>query len=115
MSPSANRARKAKPRTARQRSALGALVIAVAGAVLPGTAYLLAGRIRLGLVVTGLSISLLGGSAYAGLARRDDVIKWAPDPGLLLWVILGLALVAIAWIAVVISSYRCRCRNRRPR
>jgi LCP family protein required for cell wall assembly len=74
--------------------------------MLPGTAYLLAGRIRLGLVVTGLSVSLLGGTAYVGLTRRDDVIKWALDPGLLLWVVVGLALVAIAWTAVVISSYK---------
>jgi LCP family protein required for cell wall assembly len=57
-------------------------------------------------VVTGITIALLGGAAYLGLARRDDVIKWALDPNLLLWMIAGLALVALGWVAVVVSSYK---------
>lgn len=76
------------------------------GTVLPGTGYLLAGRTRLGLVVTGISITLLTGAGYVGLARRDDVIRLAVDPDLLLAAIGVLVLLALGWIAVVVSSYR---------
>ena len=90
----------------RQRSALGALVIAVLGAVVPGTAYLVAGRRKLGSVVTVMTIALLGAAGYVGVARRDDVIKWAVDPDLLLWMIGGLAVVALLWVATIVTSYR---------
>jgi LCP family protein required for cell wall assembly len=106
MSPNASRARRARPRSTRQRSAFGALLLAVLGAAVPGTAYLVAGRTRLGVLVTGITVSALGGAAYLGLARRDDVIAWALDPNLLLWMIAGLGLVALGWVAIVVSSYK---------
>jgi ribosomal protein S18 acetylase RimI-like enzyme len=43
---------------------LVALVIAVVGVLLPGTAYLVARRPRLGTVVTVLSLALYGAAAY---------------------------------------------------
>ena len=97
------RARKAKPR---QRSALAALAVAVLGALLPGTAYLVARRIRLGTLLTTLSIALYGGAAYVGLRRRDDLITWALDPGLLLWMIAGLGALALVWVVVLVTSYK---------
>ena len=56
--------------------------------------------------VTGITVALLGAAAYVGLTRRDDVIKWALDPTLLLWIIAGLAAVAILWVTVVVTSYK---------
>jgi len=100
---SPGRARRAKPR---QRSAFGALAFAVLGALLPGTAYLAARRIRLGAFVTTLSIALYGGAAYVGLRRRNDAISWALDPGLLLWMVVGLGAIAVAWVVVLVTSYK---------
>ncbi|HET6989607.1 MAG TPA: LCP family protein [Kribbella sp.] len=100
---SPGRARRAKPR---QRSALSALAVAILGALLPGTAYLAAHRTRLGAAVTTLSIGLYGGAAYVGLRRRDDVITWALDPGLLLWMVVGLGAIAVAWVLVLVTSYK---------
>ncbi|MFD3404413.1 LCP family protein [Kribbella sp. NPDC058693] len=98
-----SRARRARPR---RRSAFVALVIAVVGILLPGTAYLVARRPRLGSVVTFLSLTLYGAAAYVGLRKRDAVISWALNPGLLLWMIAGLGAIALAWIIVLVTSYK---------
>jgi LCP family protein required for cell wall assembly len=110
MSPS-SRARRAAPSRARrsrprQQTAVGAVALAVLGALLPGTAYLVARRTWLGAVVTTVSIALYGGAAYVGLRRRDDVISWALDPDLLLWMVAGLGAVALAWVVVLVTSYK---------
>ncbi|WP_241996233.1 LCP family protein [Kribbella antiqua] len=81
-------------------------MIAVLGAVVPGTAYLAARRFRLGAVVTTISLALYGGASYAGLVRRDDVIRWALDPGLLLWMIAGLVAAGLGWVVVLVTSYK---------
>jgi LCP family protein required for cell wall assembly len=104
--PSSTRARRAKPRSARQRSAFGALLIAVFGALLPGTAYLVAGRIRLGALVTGISVTLLGGAVYLGMTRRDDVITWALDPDILIGLIAGVAVLGLVVVVVLVTSYK---------
>ena len=109
----AARARRAGPRTAaprrsgpRRPTGIGALAIAVLGVLLPGTAYLVARRFKLGTVVTLVSLGLYGAAAYVGLRKRDAVISWALDPSLLLWMIVGLSVVALAWIAVLVTSYK---------
>ncbi len=82
------------------------MALAVLGAVLPGTAYLLARRFRLGSLVTTISLAVYGAAAYVGLKRRDDVIAWALDPDLLLWMVAGLGAVALCWVAVLVTSYK---------
>ena len=99
-------ARRAKPRSARQRSALAALLIAVFGALLPGTAYLVAGRTRVGTLVTGISLTLLGGAVYLGMVRREDVIKWALDPDILLGMTAGVAVLGLVVVVVLVTSYK---------
>jgi LCP family protein required for cell wall assembly len=111
MSPSSRARRAARPGRARrsktrQRTSLGALALAVLGALLPGTAYLLARRFRLGGVITTISLALYGAAAYVGLKRRDDVIAWALDPDLLLWMVGGLGAVALCWVVVLVTSYK---------
>ena len=98
-----NRARRARPR---RRTAVGALLLALLGGLIPGTAYLIARRPRLGAVVTTVSVALAGGAAYVGLRRRDDVITWALDPTLLLWMVAGLGAVALTWVVVLVTSYK---------
>ncbi|MFG1818968.1 LCP family protein [Kribbella sp. NPDC049174] len=111
MSPSSRARRaarpgRARPSKSRQRSSLGALALAVVGVLLPGTAYLLARRFRLGVLVTTISLALYGAAAYVGLKRRDDVIAWALDPDLLLWMVGGLSAVALCWVVVLVTSYK---------
>ncbi|MEV5960524.1 LCP family protein [Kribbella sp. NPDC051952] len=110
MSPS-SRARRAGPSRARrinprQRSAFAALALAVVGGLLPGTAYLFARRLRLGTVLTIVSIGLYGAAAYVGLRRRNDVITWALDPKLLLWMVVGLSALALIWVLILVTSYK---------
>ncbi|TWD80460.1 LytR family transcriptional attenuator [Kribbella amoyensis] len=109
MSPTARRARRARPRTdgtTRRRTTLGALGLAIAGALLPGTAYLVAGRRRLGTLVLVTWLGLLGSAAYVGLVRREDLISWALDPDVLLGMILGLIGLGLAWVTVLVTSYK---------
>jgi polyisoprenyl-teichoic acid--peptidoglycan teichoic acid transferase len=111
MSPSSRARRAARPgrarrSTSRQRSSFGALVLAVLGALVPGTAYLLARRFRLGGLVTTISLAVYGAAVYVGLKRRDDVIAWALDPDLLLWMVAGLGAVALCWVLVLVTSYK---------
>ncbi|MEV0282599.1 LCP family protein [Kribbella sp. NPDC050820] len=108
MSPStrARRAARARRPRPRLRTSVGALALAVLGALLPGTAYLAARRFRLGTVVTLTSLTAYGAAAYLGLKRRDDVIAWALDPELLLWVVGGLAAAALCWVVVLVTSYK---------
>ncbi|MFI7059775.1 LCP family protein [Kribbella sp. NPDC050124] len=108
MSPStrARRAARSRRSNPRQRSSLAALALAVLGALLPGTAYLVARQFRLGTVVTLISLTMYGAAAYVGLERRDDVIAWALDPELLLWMVGGLAVAALCWVVVLVTSYK---------
>lgn len=108
MSPStrARRAARARRPRPRQRAFLGALALAVLGALLPGTAYLAARRFRLGTVVTLISLTAYGAAVYLGLQRRDDVIAWALDPELLLWMVGGLVAAALCWVVVLVTSYK---------
>ncbi|HEY3559975.1 MAG TPA: LCP family protein [Kribbella sp.] len=107
MAPSrAQRAIRARRAGTRRPTGIGALAIAVLGALLPGTAYLAARRTRLGAVVTAISLCLYAVAAYVGLRKRDAVISWAVNPTLLLWMIGGLTAVAIAWVLVLVSSYK---------
>src|SRR5690349_3068245 len=106
MSPSASRARRARPRTSRSRRPSGALAIAVLGVLIPGTAYLAAGRRRLGGVITTLSVLLYGVAAYVVLLRRDDVIQWALDPDVLTGMIAGLGVIGLFLVVVLVTSYK---------
>lgn len=81
-------------------------MIAVAGILLPGTAYLVARRIRLGVTLIAASLVLYGAAAYLALRKRDAVISWALNPSLLLWMIAALGAIALAWIVVLVTSYK---------
>ncbi|WP_410786677.1 LCP family protein [Kribbella sp. C-35] len=107
MAPSrATRGTRARRLSPRRRSAFAALTIAVLGVLLPGTAYLAARRIKLGSTLIVLSLALYGGAAYVGLRKRDSVISWALNPSVLNWMIVGLAVVALVWVVVLVTSYK---------
>ena len=76
------------------------------GAVLPGTAFLAAGRRLLGAVTLLLFLGLVAVALWFGLGHRQALLHAATDKGYLLWVVAGIAVVAVAWIAVIVAGYR---------
>ncbi|TWH74864.1 LytR family transcriptional attenuator [Modestobacter roseus] len=82
-----------------------ALGLTVLGAVLPGTAFLAAGRRRLGaavLVVFGL---LMAGLVWLGLGGWRDAIMVAVDSTALTWLVVGVVALAVAWALMVVAGY----------
>jgi LCP family protein required for cell wall assembly len=92
-------------RTARSfRSVLGWTLL---GALIPGTAFLAAGRRLLGAITLGVFLALVGVGVWVYLGGgRQTAIRAALDTDALLWVLGGVVLVALLWIAVVVAGYR---------
>jgi LCP family protein required for cell wall assembly len=90
----------------RARGFGSAVLLTVAGAIVPGTAFLASGRRRLGAAVLLAFLVLLGGAAWLATSGRRDVIRLAVDSTALLWVIGVVAGVTLLWLVVVVSGYR---------
>ncbi len=89
------------------RRSLGAVLgLTTLNAVLPGTAFLAAGRRRTGAAVLAVVALLVAGGVWAATAGRRTVVRLAVDSGALTWLIAGLAVLAVAWVAVVVTGYR---------
>jgi polyisoprenyl-teichoic acid--peptidoglycan teichoic acid transferase len=88
------------------RSFGAALGWTVLGAVVPGTGFLAAGRRVLGVLTLAVFLLLVGGGAWLATGGRRTAVRTAVDTGALLWVVAGIALVALLWIVVVVSGYR---------
>ncbi|SFK43498.1 LCP family protein [Geodermatophilus ruber] len=78
----------------------------VAGAVVPGVAFLAAGRRVLGSVVLTLFLLMVGGVAWLATAGRRTAVQIAVDANWLIWLIGGVFAVAVLWMAVVVAGYR---------
>ncbi|WP_448626338.1 LCP family glycopolymer transferase [Geodermatophilus sp. URMC 64] len=96
--------RSRRRRTARSFAA--ALGLTVVGAILPGTAFLAAGRRKLGALTLLVFLALVGGGIYLATAGRRTAVQLAVDSSSLLWVIGGVALVGLLWIVVIAAGYR---------
>ncbi|MGY1601472.1 LCP family protein [Geodermatophilus sp. SYSU D00815] len=88
------------------RSFAAALGLTALGALVPGTAFLVAGRRRLGAVTLALFLVLVAGGVYLATGGRRAAVRLAVDSSSLLWLIGGLALVGLLWVAVVVAGYR---------
>jgi LCP family protein required for cell wall assembly len=95
--------RRAHHRTAGSFAA--ALGWTALGALLPGTAFVAAGRRVLGAVTLALFLSLVAGLWWFS-GRLEVLARTAVDTSSLLWVITGLGLVAAAWVAIIVAGYR---------
>lgn len=82
-----------------------ALGLTVLGAVVPGTAFLASGRRRLGAVVLAVFLLLLAGGVWLATVGWRDTLRLAVDSTALLWVIGGICVAALAWLAVVVTGY----------
>ncbi|HEV7186859.1 MAG TPA: LCP family protein [Blastococcus sp.] len=99
----------AAPVRGRRRSARSfgsALGWTVVGTVVPGTGFLAAGRRILGAVTLVVFLLLVGGGVWLATGGRRTAIRAAVDTGALLWLVAGIAVVALLWIVVVVSGYR---------
>jgi LCP family protein required for cell wall assembly len=83
-----------------------ALGYTVLGALLPGTAFLASGRRKLGVGVLVAFVLLLGGAVWLATAGRTEAIRLAVDSTALKWLIGGVAVLALAWLLVVVAGYR---------
>jgi polyisoprenyl-teichoic acid--peptidoglycan teichoic acid transferase len=90
----------------RARSLPQSLGLTLLSALCPGSGFLMAGRVRLGAFVMTLTAALLGLGVYIGVARRDQVVALAVDPGDLLLVNGLLVFLGLCWIAILVASHR---------
>src|SRR4051794_14170745 len=90
-------------RRRRFRATMGWTVL---NAVLPGTGLIAAGRRRLGAVVLALFLALFGVLAWMALQGQQTLARWTVDTEHLRWVVVGIAAVALAWVAVIVIGYR---------
>jgi LCP family protein required for cell wall assembly len=83
-----------------------ALLLTVAGAIVPGTAFLASGRRRLGAAVLALFLLLLAGAAWLATSGWRDAVGLAVDSTAILWLIGAVVALALLWVVVVVTGYR---------
>jgi LCP family protein required for cell wall assembly len=91
---------------ARGRGFPAVLLMTVLNAVLPGTAFLAAGRRRLGALVLAAFLLLLCAAAWLATAGQRTAARVAVDPAALTWVFGGVVVLGLLWMAVVVGGYR---------
>jgi polyisoprenyl-teichoic acid--peptidoglycan teichoic acid transferase len=79
--------------------------LAVLNALVPGTAFLAAGRRVLGAVTLLVFALLVGGAVWLATGGRRTVVLTAVDADQLLWVVGGIAVVALLWVTVIVAGY----------
>jgi LCP family protein required for cell wall assembly len=92
-----------------------ALGLTVLGALVPGTAFLAAGRRKLGAITLVLFVLLLGAGVWLGTAGQRTAIRLAVSSSSLVWIIAGVAVVALLWVVVIAAGYRMLIPRRLPR
>ncbi|SFO32578.1 transcriptional attenuator, LytR family [Geodermatophilus obscurus] len=105
---------RGRPETRTLGSVLGWTAL---NAVVPGTAFLAAGRRRLGTAVLVVTALLVAGGVWLATVGRRSALRLAVDSDSLVWLIAGIAVLATAWIAVIVAGHRALLprRSTRPR
>jgi LCP family protein required for cell wall assembly len=101
--------------TPRGRGLAATLGLTVVNAVLPGTAFLAAGRRRLGALVLVVFLLLVGGAAWLATAGQRAAAQVAVDASALTWVFGGIVVLGLLWLAVVVGGYRALLSPRTSR
>ncbi len=78
----------------------------VLNAVVPGTAFLAAGRRRLGAAVLLVTVLVLAAGAWLATAGRRSALRLVVDSDSLVWLIAGICVLATAWIVVIVTGHR---------
>jgi LCP family protein required for cell wall assembly len=87
----------------------------VLGAVLPGSAFLAAGRRVLGGITLGVFVLLLAGAVWVATGGRRLAARTLVDTSTLMWVVAALVVLAVLWAVVVTAGYRMLLPARTPR
>ncbi|MFD2091231.1 LCP family protein [Blastococcus deserti] len=98
--------RPPRPRHRRGRSFRAALGLTALGAVLPGIAFLAAGRRVLGALTLVFFLVVVGAAGWAATAGRQTAVRAAVDTDRLLWMVGAVAALALLWMVVVVAGYR---------
>jgi hypothetical protein len=111
-----DRAPHAHRRTRRRAAGFGsALLLTVAGTVVPGTAFLATGRRKVGAALLALFLLLVVGGLVVATHAQRGVVRLAVDSTALRWIIAGIVVLALGWLLVVVTGYRAvRPRRLRP-
>ena len=88
------------------RSFGAALALTVLGAIVPGTALLVAGRRRTGALALVVFLALIAGAVWLATAGRVMAIRAALHPDQLLWIVIGVGVLALLWGLVIVVGYR---------
>ncbi len=99
----------------RGRGLAATLGLTVLNAVLPGTAFLAAGRRRLGALVLVVFLLLVGGAAWLATAGQRAAAQIAVDASALVWVFGGIVVLGLLWVVVVVGGYRALLSPRTSR
>jgi polyisoprenyl-teichoic acid--peptidoglycan teichoic acid transferase len=102
-------------RAPRGRGLAATLGLTVLNAVLPGTAFLAAGRRRLGALVLVIFLLLVGGAAWLATVGQRAAAQVAVDVNALTWVLGGIVVLGLLWVAVVVGGYRALLSPRTSR
>lgn len=97
--------RAARRRHGRDRGFGAALGLTALNALVPGTAFLAAGRRVLGAVTLTVFVGLVVACIWLATGGRRTVVLTAVDADQLVWVVGGIALVAVLWAAVIVAGY----------
>ncbi len=81
------------------------LLWTAAGALVPGLAFFVAGRRRIGAVLLGLTAIGLAILLWLATVGQRTALHWAVSPGVLLTVGLVLPVLALVWAVVVAAGY----------
>jgi polyisoprenyl-teichoic acid--peptidoglycan teichoic acid transferase len=89
-----------------RRSFGAALGLTVLGALLPGTAFLAAGRRKLGAVTLLVFLLVVGGAIWLATGGRQAALRASVDVTWLLGSVGAIAFLALLWVVVVVAGYR---------
>ncbi len=83
-----------------------ALLITLAATVLPGSGHLLLRRRVGGVILVGFALLLGGLTLFLLEIPRSGLLEYLLSTQVLRFVILGCAVVAVLWVAVILRTYR---------